>query len=204
MELSEADTSDVASLFARCSDYFLLQDGVASNLDDAKELFTDVPPEKNVRDQTVLGWRDGDGLYAVAAILRDYPLHRTWYLGFMIVDASRRGSGIGRSIYAQIENWTAARGASEIRLAVLEVNEAGERFWRSRGFHELRRVGPDTFKMRSHRRVEFGRRVNSAEAGVAVDSCRSLSPTQAIYGASDIDKQTTAFGVRTQAPKRPL
>jgi GNAT superfamily N-acetyltransferase len=75
----------------------------------------------------------------------------------MIVDAARRGRGIGRSIYSAIEDWAATRGATEIRLAVLEANEAGERFWRSLGFGEVRRVGPDMFKMRCHRRVELNR-----------------------------------------------
>src|SRR3546814_1483156 len=60
----------------------------------------------------------------------------------------------GRSIYSTVESWAAARGATEIRLAVLEANEAAERFWRSLGFIEYRRVGPDTFKMRRHRRIE--------------------------------------------------
>lgn len=77
VELSEADASDVASLYARWVDYFLLQDGVAPSFDDAKKLFTDVPPEKDARDQAVLGWKDGKGLYAVASILRDYPVDRT-------------------------------------------------------------------------------------------------------------------------------
>ncbi|WP_296540260.1 N-acetyltransferase, partial [Rhizorhabdus sp.] len=102
------------------------------------------------------------GLYAIAAILRDYPRDGTWYLGFMIVDAAQRGRGVGRSIYSTVESWAAARGATEIRLAVLEANEAAERFWRSLGFIEYRRVGPDTFKMRSHRRIELSRRLSGA------------------------------------------
>src|SRR3546814_14508026 len=75
---------------------------------------------------------------------------------------SQRGRGVGRSIYSTVESWAAARGATEIRLAVLEANEAAERFWRSLGFIEYRRVGPDTFKMRSHRRIELSRRLSGA------------------------------------------
>ena len=161
-ELSEADCPEVAGLYARCADYFLLQDGVVPTLADAHELFTEVPPEKDAHDQTVFGWRSGDGLYAIAAILRDYPCDGTWYIGFMIVDATQRGRGLGRSIYAAIEDWAAARGARELRLAVLEANEAGERFWRSLGFGEFRRVGPDTFKMRSHCRIELSRHINGS------------------------------------------
>jgi GNAT superfamily N-acetyltransferase len=75
----------------------------------------------------------------------------------MIVDAAARGKGIGRSIYDAIERWALYRGAQEIRLAVLDVNGAAERFWRSLGYIELRRVGPDTFKARSHHRIELCR-----------------------------------------------
>ncbi|WP_332908852.1 GNAT family N-acetyltransferase [Sphingomonas mollis] len=64
---------------------------------------------------------------------------------------------MGQAIYDTIEQWAAAHGAQEIRLAVLETNEAAERFWRSLGYRELRRVGPDTFKSRSHHRVELCR-----------------------------------------------
>ncbi|HEX8312802.1 MAG TPA: GNAT family N-acetyltransferase, partial [Chthoniobacteraceae bacterium] len=159
---SEADTSEVVRLYERCREYFLLQDGVVPTLASAHELFNDVPPEKNIQDLTVWGWRGDDGLDAIAAILRDYPVDGKWYLGFMIVDATQRGGGLGRSIYSAIENWATARGAREIRLAVLEANQRGERFWRSLGFAERRRLGPDTFKMRSHRRIELSRRIDES------------------------------------------
>jgi len=155
--LTEHDAGDVADLYARCTDYFMLQDGEPATLADAVELFRDVPKEKIAADQTVMGWRDENGLIAVGAILRDYPNDGVWYLGFMIVDSAVRGQGIGRSIYDMIEQRAADRGAQEIRLAVLEANEAAEKFWRSVGYRELRHVGPDTFKSRSHRRVELCR-----------------------------------------------
>ena len=160
IELTELDVSDVANLYARCSDYFLLQDGELATAADARDLFFGVPPEKGMQDQVVFGCKGDEGLCAVAAILRDYPLSGTWYLGFMIVDAQRRGRGLGRMIYSAVEHWAVARGAVEIRLAVLEQNEPGARFWRSLGFGEVRRVGPDVFKMRTHNRIELSRVIN--------------------------------------------
>lgn len=164
IELSEADAPEVADLYGRCADYFMLQDGEEPTLADAHALFTDVPSGKEPRDQIVLGWRRGEGLDAVAAILRDYPDDGIWYLGFMLVDSGLRGRGLGRSIYAIIEKRAADRGATEIRLAVIEANGAGERFWRSLGFGEVRRVGPDRFKARLHRRIELARRIGSGFA----------------------------------------
>jgi hypothetical protein len=69
--------------------------------------------------------------------------------------ASRAGSW--PTLYSAIAAWAEARGALDMRLAVLEVNAAGERFWRALGFEEIRRVGPDRFQERWHRRVELSR-----------------------------------------------
>lgn len=157
LTLTEHDAGDVADLYTRCTDYFILQDGEPATLTDAIRLFRDVPEQKSEADQTILGWRAENGLVAVATILRDSPNDGVWYLGFMIVDAFARGQGIGRMIYGTIEQSMAKCGAHEIRLAVLEKNELAERFWRSFGYRELRRVGPDTFKLRNHHRVELCR-----------------------------------------------
>lgn len=161
-EVSTADVLDVACLYDRCSDYFLLQDGEVATLADAYAIFTDVPPDKEIQDQTIWGWKENGNLYAIAAFVRDYPCNNIWYLGFMIVDPTLRGQGLGRSIYMKIEELAASKGAEEIRLTVLDTHEAGERFWRSLGFQERQRVGPHTFKMRSHRRIELSRQINSA------------------------------------------
>lgn len=201
-ELSALDAPEVAELYDRCTAYFILQDGMAPTFADADELFTDVPPGKDARDQTVLGWRDDKGLYAISAILSDYPRDGIWYLGFMIVDAERRGSGLGRVIYGVTEAWAAARGATEIRLAVLEANEAGERFWRSLGFAEVRRVGPDGFKIKSHRRIELSRHLNGSFVGGRSHSCRSAVHQVATFSRYDHDRRVHKRIVRFKARKR--
>lgn len=119
--LTECDANEVADLYARCTDYFMLQDVELATLADAIELFRDVPEEKSAVNQTVMAWQGRNDLMAVAAILRNYPSDGVWYLGFMIVDAAARGKGIGRSIYNVIEQWAVDRGAQEMRLAVLEA-----------------------------------------------------------------------------------
>lgn len=155
--LTEQDSDAVAALFARCADYFLLQDGEPATQADAGALFHDVPSEKSPADQTVFGWRDAAGLHAVVAILRDYPDEGLWYLGFAIVGGTRRGQGIGRTLCTMVMEWAREQGAREIRVAVLEDHAPAERFWRSLGFRERRRIGPDLFKTRWHRRIELMR-----------------------------------------------
>jgi len=155
--LTEAEVEAVADLYARCADYFLLQDGEQPTLEDAHGLFTDLPPGRTQHDQSVLGWKEPNGLAAVAAILHDYPRSGTWYLGFLIVDRALRGQGMGGTIYRLIEDWAATQGVEEIRLAVLEANAVARLFWRSFGFEDVRRVGPDQFKSRTHFRIEMTR-----------------------------------------------
>lgn len=162
IDLDPADAAEIAMLYARCADYFLLQDGEAPTPADALALFDDVPPGRRPSDQQVIGWRRAARLCALAAILPDYPRPGTWYLGLMLVDPALRGGGLGRALYAAIEARAAAGGADEIRLAVLECNAAGERFWRRLGFGEVRRVGPDRFKRREHVRIEMRRALPAA------------------------------------------
>jgi hypothetical protein len=90
------------------------------------------------------------------------PLLATWIPGCVIA----RGKSTGRSIYEIIEQWAVEGEALEIRLAVLEVSETAERFSRSLGYRELKRVGPDSFKSRGHHRVGLCRLVASDPAAL--------------------------------------
>ena len=146
-------------MYARCADYFLLQDGEVADRSDAVQLFRDVPPDKKPEDLTVFGSTGDQGLDGVAAILRDYPSDGVWYLPFMVIDPACRERSLGRAFYTALERWAMERGAREFRLVVLEDNAGGERFWRSLGFDELRRVGPHEFKTKQHRRIELRRLV---------------------------------------------
>ncbi len=158
----KADAADVADLVQPLQRLFPVAGRGRAHAGRCSRAFLRCAARKERPQSSCPGMEGPGGLYAIAAILRDYPRDGTWYLGFVIVDAAQRGRGVGRSIYSTVESWAAARGATEIRLAVLEANEAAERFWRSLGFIEYRRVGPDTFKMRSHRRIELSRRLSGA------------------------------------------
>lgn len=157
IKLTLADAGPIAALFARCSDHFLLQDGVEADPSDAVALFRDVPTGKSATDQTIFGWRDDSGLYAVAAMLRDYPEDGVWYLGLLLLDPRRRGQGVGRALHEALVRHVIGKGAREFRLAVIEANVGAERFWRSLGYRERRRVGLEAFKARQQRRVEMTR-----------------------------------------------
>jgi ribosomal protein S18 acetylase RimI-like enzyme len=157
--LSRADAPAILDLYNRCSDYFLLQDGEPAAASDADELFDDVPPSKQPEDQHVLGYCSERRLDAVAALLTDHPDPGDWYVGLLLLDPHQRGRGLGRELYADIERWSADRGAKRMMLAVLKENAQAQRFWRSLGFEHVRTVQPATFKRKSHIRYELARRL---------------------------------------------
>jgi GNAT superfamily N-acetyltransferase len=162
--LSPADAPAILDLYARCADYFLLQDGELAVMSDADELFTDVPPPKRPEDQYVLGFRREGRLDAVAALLPHHPQPGDWYLGLLLVTPDLRSQGVGREMYESIEQWSVSRGAQRMLLAVLEENAPAYRFWRSLGFEPVRRVEPATFKRKLHVRYELARRLECVSA----------------------------------------
>ena len=161
--LSLADVPAVFDLYSRCAGYFLLQDGELAVVHDADELFTDVPPTKRPEDQHVLGYRVGKRLEAVAAVLTDYPEPGHWYLGLLLVAPERRSQGLGRKLYASIEQRSIKHGATRMLLAVLKENESALRFWRSLGFEIVRTVEATTFKQKAHMRYELARRLGNVD-----------------------------------------
>lgn len=160
--LSKDDAVAIARLFAACTDYFILQDGEAADMSDVHALFDDLPPGKDERDLILIGWWRAERLDVLAQIVRGFPADDIWYLGLLLVDPTMRGRGLGRRACATIEDWAAAQGAREIRLAVFESNQAALDFWLSSGFVERRRTGPDAFKQKRHYRFELSRTIDSA------------------------------------------
>jgi ribosomal protein S18 acetylase RimI-like enzyme len=157
--LTRADSPAILNLYDRCSDYFLIQDGEPAAASDADELFDDVPPSKQAEDQHVLGYYGERRLDAVAALVTDYPGPGDWYLGLLLLDPHQRGRGLGRRLYADLERWSADRGAKRMLLAVLKENAQAQCFWRSLGFEHVRTVQPATLKQKSHVRYELARRL---------------------------------------------
>lgn len=101
--LTVADAPAIYDLYRRCDDYFLLQDGEHASPSDAAILFSDVPSTMSADDQVVVGCWQGSSLCALAAVLIGYPDAKDWYLGFLLLDPSLRGRGLGPGIYSAIE-----------------------------------------------------------------------------------------------------
>lgn len=99
-------------------------------------------PEGLAEDaKAVLGaWDTATGrtrLTAVVDLLRGYPVQGYAFVGLLQVRWELQGSGVGRSVWEDTENWIRARwpDTSRLRLAVVDTNvRVAEPFWTKVGF----------------------------------------------------------------------
>jgi GNAT superfamily N-acetyltransferase len=59
-------------------------------------------------------------------------------VGGLVVDETRRGSGIGRQLMAAGEKWSLERGVLEVRLRSNVVREGAHRFYESLGYQNVK------------------------------------------------------------------
>ena len=106
-------------------------------------------------DIFVLGYFDRDRLIAEMSLLRGYPAAGDWWVALFVVDPAYRGRGTGRRICEATFEWI---GSGTIVMAVDEKNPRGEKFWRSLGFAETKRVDYTAPTTGSQRRLIIMRR----------------------------------------------
>jgi GNAT superfamily N-acetyltransferase len=141
IRLSPDDAADLQDLHERCSDYYRIVEGGPTRPTSAEEDLLEVPPGKTLADKFLFGIRaDDGGLVGALELARDLPAEGTWWIALLMLDPRARGRGLGTRILAAAAEWVAAQGGRELQLAVLTQNAPAERFWRRRGFAELRRV----------------------------------------------------------------
>lgn len=157
-ELNQTNESLLQDLVKRCTDYYVLTDGLPPSPSAGREVLEDLPPGKSDDDKAVLGiFESSDRAIGVIDIIRDYPDAGVWYLGLMMLDSDWRSRGVGSQVYVALEQWLNSRGAQQIRLCVLTENPKGARFWRSVGFETSRTLPPKTFGNKQHVRFEMQR-----------------------------------------------
>jgi GNAT superfamily N-acetyltransferase len=93
-------------------------------------------PESVPEDhKAVVGAFEGDAMVAVVDLLRGYPTRAHVFVGLLLVDGSRQGSGVGAATMAAVERcagqWPEVR---RFRLAVVDTNPAAAGFWSRLGF----------------------------------------------------------------------
>ncbi len=139
--LRPEDEDLVLEFFGRCRTYFEHIEGRAPDRAVARELLTQLPPGKCPEEKLVFGFFDAQGvLVAFVDLVRDYPVDKEWIIGLFLIAPEHRRSGLSRGVHQFIETHVADNGGAVLRVAVLEINEPGCRFWQSLGYYEVKRV----------------------------------------------------------------
>lgn len=135
--LTAADREAVADLFARASDYVVLETGAPPDASTLDDFFQGAPPGKD----PAAGLRLGTGmpLQGIADLAFGYPEPADAYVGLLLLDPAARGLGLGHAMVNELAARAQARGATRLLVAVLAQNPRGAAFWRREGFADERR-----------------------------------------------------------------
>ncbi|MDT8856765.1 GNAT family N-acetyltransferase [Paracoccaceae bacterium Fryx2] len=152
------DRDAVRSLHDRAADYIMLESGLAPDDALTDAFFSDAPPGADPAASLRLGLFSDDGsLAAIAEMSFGYPEPGDAYIGLMLIDAARRGRGLGPVLLDHLMQEARARGAPRLLLAVLEANPRGRAFWERHGFRETLRTPPTLMGIRTHVRIRMER-----------------------------------------------
>lgn len=131
----------VRKLCEKCSDYYLLHDGVLPSKEDIDGIFTILPPNKNNEDKFVLGIYKSDyELVGIVDIVKDFPSGGEWILGLMLIEPDERGNGLGKIVHEALTKWAIKSRAKSFRVGVIEDNYKGIKFWSDLGYSKNKEV----------------------------------------------------------------
>ncbi|KEI01249.1 GNAT family N-acetyltransferase [Clostridium botulinum] len=133
----------VEKLCEKCSDYYILHDGIIPSKQKVKEIFIALPPNKNYKDKFVLGVYKFDELVGIVDIVKNFPTMGEWMLGLIVIDPEERGNGLGKRVHKELVAWAKALGAKSFRVGVIEENYKGIKFWSSLGYKKIKEINMD-------------------------------------------------------------
>lgn len=139
LALAELNTIELLNL--KCSDYYMLHDGVLPSKNEALEIFYSLPPGKNYEDKFSLGiYQDENELKGVIEVVRDFPVNGEWMLGLLLIEPETRNNGLGKLIHEALVQWAITLGSESFRIGVIEDNHKGQNFWSDLGYIKIMEV----------------------------------------------------------------
>lgn len=144
------DCKTVEKLCEKCSDYYILHEGVLPSIEDVNEVFMALPHNKSYEDKFVLGvFKFDNKLVGIVDIVRDFPTAGEWMLGLMLIDPDERGNGIGKIVHKALSEWAINLGAKSFRIGVIQENHKGIKFWSGLGYRKIKDVDME-FTAKTH------------------------------------------------------
>ena len=93
--LTRDDLTELQLFLERCSDFYELCESGPTPPNAAELELTEAPPGHSLDDHFAFCIRDGGAIVALLNVQRNYPRERHWWVGFLVIDPSRRGHGLG-------------------------------------------------------------------------------------------------------------
>jgi RimJ/RimL family protein N-acetyltransferase len=139
--LSVDNPKIVEELCEKCSDYYILHEGILSSKEEIDEIFNALPTNKNYDDKFILGiYKFDNELVGIIDIVRDFPTVGEWMLGLMLIEPQERGNGVGKTVHEALIRWAINLGAKSFRIGVIEENNKGIKFWSALGYTKIKEV----------------------------------------------------------------
>jgi GNAT superfamily N-acetyltransferase len=144
------DFASVRDLYRRSADYLTLEQGVEPDDETVAEFFNDAPPGMTPEDCVKLGIFIDGGLAGVADMAPGYPRTDDAFIGFLMMEPSRRDAGYGNALLNHLTGIARARGVRRMLIAVLDANRRGRAFWQREGFVLHETLPARQFRATSH------------------------------------------------------
>jgi GNAT superfamily N-acetyltransferase len=138
--LDEAkDSARVLACAEAARDYILLETGREPDATWVQGFFADLPPDRTRDDVLMFGLERPDGaLIGLLAMSPGYETEAEWYIGLLLLSQDARGAGVGATVLREVVTLAKTAGAETLKVAVLEKNPDGLRFWQRHGFAHMR------------------------------------------------------------------
>jgi RimJ/RimL family protein N-acetyltransferase len=142
--LHENNHKIVEELCVKCSDYYILHQGILPSKEELDEIFNTLPPNKNYQDKFVLGiYKFDNKLVGIVDIVRNFTIVGEWMLGLMLIEPQERGNGLGKIVHEALVEWAINLGAKSFRIGVIKENNRGINFWSALGYKKIKEVTMD-------------------------------------------------------------
>lgn len=140
----EQDQARVLDLCLRATDYIELETGKQPDAKYVQKTLTEAPPQLTSDDVFAVGFARPDRTLAgFVTYLRHFYERNEWYIGLLILDPAERSKGLGGTAAQYVFDHAKSEAGSKIRIAVLQSNPRGRKFWESHGFKHERAVPAD-------------------------------------------------------------
>lgn len=135
-EVKKIASQDIPAVYKLCSgnpDYYRFMN-LQPTPENLTEVITVLPPGKKLEDKYFVGFWEGGSLLAILDLILDYPVEKTVFVGWFMLEKARQGDGVGSALMREILEALHCAGMKKVRLGCIKSNRRAYEFWKKHGF----------------------------------------------------------------------